>query len=248
MSNLIEVFNNCSISGNAINPPSREVIEMERKLYADFKKLLTQNLGKWIGGKKQHFEFSFDPTDLLNKLRGGEKPNYKQEWHYFPTPEDVVIEMLNTHIPCGEVRCLEPSAGRGAIIDYMNNGAGSMANITWDAVEIEPTNRKILQEKGVNLVGEDFDTFKTDEKYDVIYANPPFKKALLHVEKMLDIIYKGGSCVIILPSNFEEKYKSKIQKWEETFEYIDFRNLREKSFKDSGTNIDTVIMYACYKQ
>jgi 16S rRNA G966 N2-methylase RsmD len=247
MNELTNIFNYCTISDNFIFPPKREEIDIAPKLYVDFKKILVQNLGKWKAGKIQAFEFPFDPSSLLEKLRNGERPNYKQEWHYFPTPDVIIDEMLNTCIPFGELNCLEPSAGRGAIIERINWGAGSMANISWDAIEAEPTNREVLQNKGINLIWDDFDTFVTDKKYDIIYANPPFKKDFQHVEKMLDLLDKNGCAVIVLPNNFESKYKKHIEKWEEDFEHIGFRQMDKGSFKSSGTMVETVIMYASFK-
>jgi 16S rRNA G966 N2-methylase RsmD len=248
MNELINVFNHCSIDGNLIFPPSKDDMEIPAKLYADFKKLLTQNLGKWKAGKTQAFEFPFEPSDLLTKLRAGEKPNYKQEWHYFPTPTAVVEEMLNTCIVEGKFKALEPSAGRGAIIEGINEMAGFMAELEWDAVEAEPINRGILEEKGINVVGEDFDTFETEKRYDIIYANPPFKKDLQHVGKMLKLLDKGGCAVIVLPSNFKDKYQKQISEWEEQFESLGFRDLPKNSFKESKTSIDTILLYAKFKQ
>lgn len=247
MNDLIKAYELSSIKDNTISPPPRDDMEMDSKLYADYKKSMTQNLGKWKSGKLQHFEFLFDPTNLLNSLRNGEKPNYKQEWHYFPTPEAVINQMGNIHIPWDNLRVLEPSAGRGAIMKGIDEIGGNCCDITWECIEAEPTNRKILQEEGYDLIWDDFDTFEIPDikfGYDVIYANPPFKKDRQHVEKMLKCLAVGGSAVIVLPSSFETKYVKHIQEWEENFEYIRFHKVPDNAFKESGTGVNTVIMYA----
>jgi len=248
MNDLIKVFNNCILTADSIFPPNRDVMEIAPKIYGDFKKLLTQNLGKWRGGKLQCFTFPFNPEKLLSQLKAGETPNYKQDWHYFPTPENVIDQMFQIIIPSGSCKCLEPSAGRGVIVEGINELAGYMANITWDVIEAEPINRGILKEKNLNLIWDDFDTFETDEKYNFIFANPPFKRDWQHVEKMVDLLYINGSAVVVLPVNFESKYKSRIEKWEEKFEDILFYKVKSGSFKGSGTSIDTVIMHLSYKK
>jgi len=249
MNQILQAFNLTTVSDFTLSPPSSDKLKLDAKSYQDYKKLLTQNLGKWRGGSKQHFEFQFDPTELLSQLKQGETPNYKQEWHYFPTPQAVVNQMCNIHIPCGEIRALEPSAGRGSIIKYLEEDFGNMCDISWDVIEMEPTNRKCLEDDGYNLIWDDFDTFEIDPEnlYNLIYANPPFKKDLQHVAKILDLLDVFGSAVIVLPNNFETKYREIIDQWSDGFQSINFYQVPDGAFKETGTAVSTVIMHASEK-
>lgn len=245
MNTILLALSLCKSKGKIIVPPTPEELELNTKEYSDFKKLFTQNLGKWKGGKKQYFEFPFNTETLLKQLQNGEKPNFKQDWHYFPTPSDVIEEMFNTHIPLYDGDFLEPSAGQGAIVDGILELGARNHKQTWDCVEMEPTNRKILKTKGFNLVGENFDDFETEKRYDAIFANPPFKRDLPHVKKMISLLKPHGSLVCIVPYFFliRSNCVREINVWKEKFEVVDFRRLGNNRFKESGTRIDTSILH-----
>ena len=242
MNTLKEVFQSCTADEFHIYPPSQQ---FDKKLYADFKKHMTQNLGKWQSNKKR-FVFEFNANNLLTKLQNGETPNFRQDWHYFPTPKKVIEFMGNICIPTG-CRILEPSAGQGAIIEGINEMFPCPLN-TWTIIEAHPLNQKKLQEKGFNVAHDDFETYSPDTPFDIIYANPPFKKAFEHVQKMIECTAKEGSIIVVLPSSFPSKYKKEIQGWEDMFEHIQIFPLPEGSFKESKTAVDTLILHFAYKK
>ena len=240
---LIKMFEDSSVEGKTIKPPAEKV---DPKLYADYKKALTDNLGKWKGGKAQHFVFEFDPNPLLKELRAGNRPSFKQEWHYFPTPPEVIDFMCNAVIPSHDNKILEPSAGRGSIIEEVN---AFMPNCEfhWTVIEPHPVNRKILEDKGIQCDWDDFDTYKPKADHDLIYANPPFKHARSHVAKMPDCLNRGGCMTVVLPNTFESKESALVAELRGRFESVCFYSLPERSFKTSGTMVNTVIMVASFK-
>lgn len=243
---LNEIYNNCQAEGSVIHPPAREYLEIPRDLYAEFKKTLTDNLGKWKGGRGQYFEFPFETQQLLDQLRAGKRPNYKQDWHYFPTPEPVLSLMLHLHIPGPDAeRILEPSAGRGAIVEYVNQFIQVNGDHQWTTIEPEPQNRVALAKLGFEPVWDDFDTFETNDRFDLIYANPPFRRIAQHVEKFADLLDHTGSFVTVVPANFETKHADVVERLAPRFESLDFYEVPEGSFKPS-TGVSTAILAGQY--
>lgn len=235
--------------GETIRPPSRDDMELHPKDYDDYKKLMTRNLGKWKTRDGGYFEFPFPAQPFLDRLRGGERPNYKQEWDYFPTPEEVVQAMFNMEICLYDGIFLEPSAGRGGIVDWIETQGAPGFNHTWHVIEPEPTNRAVLEaDSRVELIAADFDAWTPGAVYDVVYANPPFKRDIQHVRKMLTCArFGGGSVVCVLPSMFPQKHAEEIDTWRPGWEYIGFYPLQERAFKSSGTGVSTVIMHANHR-
>ena len=129
--------------------------------------------------------------------------------NFYPTPDDTIKLMLDK-IRKGNIRnILEPSAGKGNIIDYIHehnyeyNYFAHKVNI--DAIEIEEDLKTILYQKDCILVGNDFLTFETNKEYDLIIANPPFDEGAKHLLKMIEIAknQKFTNCQILCLLNAE---------------------------------------------
>lgn len=115
---------------------------------------------------------------------------------YFPTPKNIVNDMIAlAEIQEGD-KVLEPSAGSGDIADEI--GVGKV-----DVVEYNGLLRQILEEKGHNVVG--MDALEVERKYDKIIMNPPFEKNqdIAHVTKMYnENLNEGGRIVAITSAHF----------------------------------------------
>lgn len=123
---------------------------------------------------------------------------------FFPTPNEIIAKMVAPYAYKIRKACiLEPSAGNGAILDYISkgvpvtetllNGETFTTSIKADpkkifAIEKNPELQMILQQKGYRLVAEDFLTYKPDIRFELAILNPPFKtgdKHLLHAWEIL---------------------------------------------------------------
>lgn len=114
---------------------------------------------------------------------------------FYPTPSELIERLLALSIR-GELpnikgltrftlrgRVLEPSAGKGNIVEYIRSKGRS---IKVDTIENDPELASFLLGAGHNLVWSDFLTFETFREYDAIVMNPPFSagdKHLLHAIK-----------------------------------------------------------------
>lgn len=137
----------------------------------------------------------------LTSTRGGRET-------FFPTPESLADRML-TGINWDYIEnVLEPSAGKGDLAEacarriksrggYWRDMSESKAII--DVIEIDPNLRAILKDKGFRVVHDDFLTFTTYKKYDLILMNPPFDHGAEHLLKAIGLLERhGGQVVCIL--------------------------------------------------
>lgn len=152
---------------------------------------------------------------------------------FFPTPPAVIERMLDEAGDLEGKRVLEPSAGKGDIVD-----AAKAAGAQVDAVEQQSSLRDILQAKGANLVGSDFLTspgIGTD--YDVVLMNPPFENGqdMEHVQYAYKFLKPGGKLVAITSAGPFFRQDAKATGFREWLENVSGTHeaLPEGSFKSA---------------
>ena len=123
---------------------------------------------------------------------------------FYPTPRHLINNMFKG-IRLKELNnILEPSAGKGDIVDYIteyiqaNEYNFQYHKPSIDTIEINENLRHILKGKGYRVVHDDFLTFQTYKKYDLIIMNPPFSDGDKHLLKALEIQKHGGKIVCLL--------------------------------------------------
>jgi len=129
---------------------------------------------------------------------------------FYPTPSNVAGKLLAGVTWRGVETVLEPSAGKGDLIeharsakrgfyrritryDYAENG-----KLNVDCVEIDPNLQAILMSKGYRVVHDDFLTFNTRRRYDLYIMNPPFSDGDMHLLHALELCEHGGQIACIL--------------------------------------------------
>lgn len=142
---------------------------------------------------------------------------------FYPTPPHLVAKMYDK-IQWEKVQSiLEPSAGKGDIVegfrqiynekekekysryDILCNKVPNW-NKTIDCIEIDPNLAELLKSKKYsgtvinmyNVTQTDFLTWDTFTRYDLIAMNPPFMEGDRHLLKALDLCSTGGQIVCIL--------------------------------------------------
>lgn len=133
---------------------------------------------------------------------GPGKPDYSMyDPEYFPTPSHVISKMLDPYRTVVDVgrrdnsalenlTILDPSAGSGAILRYVAELIHGDEAPVLHAIEINPDMQPTLREK-FTLVHDDFLTFQTDVRYDLILMNPPFSNGDAHLEKAWHVLQHG---------------------------------------------------------
>lgn len=130
---------------------------LDRKLYTSTKDVLVAMGGKWTSGKTQAFVFAeADPASFEVAFTGLlETGSYTdpKDMSFFPTPPELVAELIElTGLKPG-MTVLEPSAGRGAIALKAADIVG-LANVK--CFELYPPNARALERTGFSVIEQDF--------------------------------------------------------------------------------------------
>ncbi len=224
----------CTYAGSTVYLPFERL-----ENYADIRKALMDAGAKY---KNNTFIFQNDAEPFINRLMGGEEINIKKQFQFFGTPPKVakmVIDKINwvTGYKVGEF-----SAGQGGLLDYLPN-----LNLDITCVELMPENAQILSKKGYNVICEDF--LKNEyQQQDVIIGNPPFSKNqdIDHFMHMYKHLKEGGQMAVIVSPHFtfaNDKKSVAFRKFLEDHAADDYETIEAGEFKESGTNIKTVLIY-----
>jgi len=251
------VLERSTITANSVTLPE----QLERKLYESVNKVLTIAGGKWNRSAKAHI-FAGDPRTALGlALETGEILDRKKALQQFFTPEDIADKVAKTvsGIPwtnrkCGDIRSiLEPSAGHGALADAVRDRCGLKPY----CVDIDQACVDVLKSKRHNVVHGDFLTMSPDDFldvrplsqgepwFDVVVMNPPFSgdQDIRHVEHALTFLRPGGTLIAIVAPGFtfgETKTRRDFRALVD--EIGSYEELPEGTFKESSTNVRTVLL------
>ncbi len=222
--------------------------ELDRSLYLAVNKHLKALGGAWKGGKVSAHIFEEDPRPMLEGLvQNGEMKVDNED--YFPTPESVVQQMVAlagmrncSFLTATEI--LEPSAGEGAICDALvRMGYAHKSRIS--VYELNDKRRARLQDKGYHVEGADF--FDCKKRYACILMNPPFTNSadVDHVLHAWNLLKPNGFLVSVMANG--QTWTSDRQKLAAfralVSEYGYIMTLPKGAFKESGTAIDTVLVF-----
>ncbi|MCG6405234.1 PLxRFG domain-containing protein [Vibrio fluvialis] len=155
-------------------------------------------------------------SKLENKIVETIRANRNAFNDFFPTSDerlaDQVVELAD--IKPGE-KVLEPNAGMGHLADRL-----AAAGADLDVGELAYTMRQLLEEKGHNVVSDDFLEYNPGPIYDKVVMNPPFSNdaAIIHINHALTMLKPGGRLVSITPINTGDKGNSANKNFRE---YLD---------------------------
>ncbi|WP_051964136.1 methyltransferase [Deinococcus misasensis] len=164
------------------------------------------------------FDTPADPTikriqQIESNLIGTKIPGF------FPTPRPLINEMLQyASIQSGHV-VLEPSAGKGDILEAIQQ-AEPAAQL--HAVEINSTLAELLTLKGFTVHQGDFLDL-TGECFDRVVMNPPFEKGadIDHVQHAYSLLKAGGRLVSIMCEGPFFRSDRKSQQFRDWLQHVD---------------------------
>lgn len=212
--------------------------QLERKMYVAVNKVLADLGGKWNRTKKAHV-FTINPADIIDEICiTGEYTTRKKELQFFETPENIACQLVElADIQRGDM-VLEPSAGHGRIAKLLSDPL---------CIEIDKHNCEVLREKGIGVLEADFmgdKCLQGQPIIDIVVANPPFTKQqdIDHVTKMISVARLR--VVSVMSSSVFWRDNKKAVEFRDLINQYDheFIELDEGAFKESGTNIKTVIL------
>ena len=215
-----QALKDCSITHNTLTPPARK---LPAKVYADLKKAMIAAEGKWYGQVGQFiFPAHVNPTAIVGEImRTGSMTVRKQVYQEFFTPPVLADKMaccINEHFATSDpmpthISVLEPSAGRGALVEAILGCVGNPWAWNICACEKQACNADyIVKDPRVRVVEGDFldqvspvyPGSKNDgAAYDAIIMNPPFggKTWLKHIQHALTFLRTNGVLVAVVPSS-----------------------------------------------
>ena len=137
---------------------------------------------------------------------------------FYPTSKETLELMLKPHIKEYEGRyggthrylklgknLLEPSAGKGNIVDYICSFGGyKERNIS--VIEIDPNLQSILVDKDYKLIETDLLEYSGHYYFDFIIMNPPFKNGVKHALKAWEVLNNGNLICLLNSETIRNPY------------------------------------------
>lgn len=166
----------------------------------------------------------------------------------YPTPDHLIAKMLSkVDFRNQKIKnILEPSAGLGHIIDYINKDINKYKSYNISAIEIDNNCRNQLLLKNINVIDSDFLLYNGLEQFDLVLMNPPFDDGDKHLHKALDVLFSGQIVCLLNAETIKNPYSnsrkdlvSKLNKLDAKIEYI------QNAFSDADrkTNVETALIY-----
>jgi len=212
--------------------------QLDRKQYQAVNEILENIGGKWNRKAKAHL-FDGDPTDKLEAVLLAGEIVPPKKYGFFPTPPEIAQKLVDLAEVETHHKILEPSAGDGAIIRYIPECA------ELDCVEILPDNITKLKALGLDPAEGDFLSVVAIPAYHRIVMNPPFENQadIDHVSHACKFLLPGGRLVSVMSAGVMFRENKKTIGFRQMVEqYGWMERLPEKAFKDSGTNVNTIVV------
>jgi hypothetical protein len=238
------ILQNCKWDGQLLTLPH---VQLKQKSYLKAKKWIEEAGGSW-NTSKQGFTWVFDANRVVQILLQGRRCDLQKDFQFFATPTkiaDLAVSKFTSINP--NMTILEPSAGRGALIEAVRRRCPSAVV---DCYELMPENVQFLEKvEGAHIIGTDFT--KSEGKWQRIIANPPFSgnQDIDHVYMMYDRLDVGGelSCIVSQHWKFANDRKCvRFREWLEINE-ADVIDIDGGEFKESGTSVATSLIHIVRK-
>lgn len=239
---VLEVLRAASAEGNLVRlPPTR----LDPKLYKRVNAVLEALGGKWVGRKVQAHQFEVDAQAVLDVVAATGRYVRPQDFGFFPTPADLVDQVVELAEIEPGMKVLEPSAGHGAIATALAQAAGGHEQVT--VVELLPGNARKLREAGfAGVVEQDFLSLEPNPVYERIVMNPPFNGGIDvdHVMHAARFLRPDGKLVAITSIGWGHNSSRKAQAFRDFVQECEgeVQEVPAGAFKESGTNVPTRIV------
>lgn len=154
------------------------------------------------------------------------------EHEFYPTPRHIAEKLLNDVDFTLVSTILEPSAGKGDLLDYVlsrKDRLGRNKEYDIDCIEIDTDLRATLKGKGYRVIANDFLKLKNHKIYSLIVMNPPFSNGDKHLLKAIEIAEESGGkirCILNAEtlknpySDIRKHLQRKLNEYNATVEYV----------------------------
>lgn len=223
--------------------------QLDRKDYLEVNKVLEAMGGKWSRKDKGH-TFSENVEDLLDAMFAtGEVTDKKKEFQFYETPKELVKRMIDLAELKKGMFVLEPSAGKGAILNGLfewEKEIGIMESLNVTANDIQKDFYEVWYEDVECACNFDFLEYDDSDiqEYDRVIMNPPFTKRqdIAHVNHAWKLLKSGGRLVAVMSAGVKFREDKLTKEFRELVEkHGRFEEVPEGTFKTSGTMVNTVL-------
>lgn len=250
----IAVLQNLRYDGFALRFP-----QVTPTLYKEINEVLTRLGGKWKGGRTKAHVFQEDPSLLVEYVLSTAVMPPKNPDAFFPSPSDIargIMMMSDLFKVQDEDLFLEPQAGSGALLDYLEQNAIELLQTNDHAplkprihlVEKSPIRCATLRAKGyTNIHQGDFLLYQTALRFARILMNPPFSLPgnniayIDHILHAFTFLAPGGVLTTIAPDHFIRHRDHHSRNF---LEFVTSNGCFElndaNAFRETGTSVQTV--------
>jgi hypothetical protein len=167
---------------------------------------------------------------------------------FYPTPDHVISRMVEPYKDkIQEFTILDPSAGSGAILDYvhqkMNHYSYKRAQLSRIyAIEIDPNLTFILQGKGYKVISDDFLKYNGRHSFDLILMNPPFSNGDQHLLRAWELLDSGNICCLLNAETIKNPYTRQRQLLADIIKANGETEFMGKCFQSADRRTDVDVM------
>lgn len=209
--------------------------------YATLKKVFENMGGKWHRGSGTH-RFEESPMDRITDIieTGTFKAVDTNPYGYYPTPPELIRELIADLDYFEGMKILEPEIGQGHIADEVK---AMYPDVEIIGYEINPKNAAVSGLKHTVHIA-DFLDVEPEPIYDAVIMNPPFEKQqdIKHIEHAMKFLKPGAPLVAIMSNSVTFRQDKRSLAFRELIESNGgiIVNNPEAAFKSSGTLVNTV--------
>ena len=222
--------------------------QLDRKLYTRTMAVIDAAGGRWDKKTRLHV-FDRDPREVLGlAIEVGKITSKKQEFQAFYTPPALADRIVKeAGVRRGAV-VLEPSAGTGSIAHACLRAGALPKDI--HCIDSDPDVEQAL--KQFSFIGTDFLSWIPPDRvctFDAVVMNPPFTRGqdVAHVAHALAFPAIGCTLVAVMTPTWLASDKAACRALRLQLDRgYDWRTeaLPDGSFKESGTNVKTILLIA----
>lgn len=177
---------------------------------------------------------------------------------FYPTPNELIRKMIAPFVVSHKSRgdgyeiqylkaksILDPSAGKGNIIDYLTDYPWRMQRDRFSCIEIDPELRMILSEKGYRIIDSDFLFYNDNDYFDLILMNPPFAQGAKHLLKAWEVLAEGDIACVLNAETIRNAYTDERQLLLEIINKHGHYEFHSEQFQDAEhqTDVEVAIVW-----
>ena len=216
--------------------------------------LLAEHYGAGLGWGKA------DQEEPEAAFRGAVERAPAKRYGFFPTPDELAERVVREASILSEepLAILEPSAGTGQLASrlarpsyehvahYSREELAPSHRVT--AVEVQGDLAEQLDGSGLyaRVLHRDFLSISPSPTFDRVVMNPPFDRGrdIDHVNHALGFLKPGGRLVAIMSASTEFSETARAKAFRRKIKELGgkFRDLPAGSFRECGTNVNTVLL------